>query len=365
MFDVAIIGCGRVAGHHGLSIAKTIGVQLVAVCDLDEEKAAAYGQKFNVPHFVNYRQMFHDIPSICLVAIVTPSGMHAEHAAEVIEEYGKSVIVEKPTFMSPSQLEDVYAIASAKSTEVFPVFQNRHNKAVKKVKNSLDVGELGDIHIVNVCLRWCRPQRYYDMAPWRGTYSHDGGALANQTIHHIDLLRYLGGEVKSVNATMRTKGANIEVEDTTVAILNYQSGALGVLESTTAARPDDFEASLSIVGSKGLAQIGGIAVNELQTFTPDPTQCVPCSEEFESIKGHGAVYGFGHAQVYQDIYNHLSSEKPYPIDREDCLETIRLLHAFYVSDEQGRWIDLEDALHSSRLGQDNEIISEMYRTPRQ
>ena len=69
--------------------------------------------------------------------------------------------------------------------------------------------------------------------------------------------------------------------------------------------------------------------------------------------------------IYQDIYNHLSSEKPYPIDREDCLETIRLLHAFYVSDEQGRWIDLEDALHSSRLGQDNEIISEMYRTPRQ
>ena len=107
------------------------------------------------------------------------------------------------------------------------------------------------------------------MSQWRGTYSHDGGALSNQGIHHIDLLRYLGGEIDSVNCTMRTLGAT-EVEDTAIASIKYRDGSVGTLEVTTAARPDDFEASLSIVGSEGLVQLGGVAVNMLEIFSPDP-----------------------------------------------------------------------------------------------
>src|SRR3990167_6033687 len=172
--------------------------------------------------------------------------------------------MKNPAFMPPEQLHDALAAADRLGLKMFPVFQNRYNKAVRRAKQALDNDELGDIRIVAARVRWCRPQRYYDMAPWRGTFSHDGGALTNQGIHHVDLLRHLGGEVARVNATMRTLGAAIEVEDTVVATLIYGNGAVGNLEVTTAARPDDFEASLSIVGSKGLAQIGGIGVNELQ-----------------------------------------------------------------------------------------------------
>ena len=126
------------------------------------------------------------------------------------------------------------------------------------------------------------------MAPWRGTLSHDGGALTNQGIHHVDLLRYLGGEVHQVNATMRTLGADIEVEDTIVSSFSYENNAVGSLEVTTSARPDDFEASISIVGSEGLAQIGGIAVNELQIFTPRPEDCEEYSED-SNIKEYKKV----------------------------------------------------------------------------
>ncbi len=360
---IALIGCGRVAGHHCLSIAQTPGADLIAVCDLDEDRCRPYGTDFGVPYFTSYREMFAELPAIDVAAVITPSGMHFEHGLEVLETYGKHVIIEKPTFMRPEQLERTYECAGHIGKRVFPVFQNRHNKAVRRVKRALDEGELGDIRIVNVRVRWCRPQRYYDLAPWRGTLSHDGGALTNQSIHHVDLLRYLGGEVRRVNASMRTLGADIEAEDAVVATFTYDTAAIGSLEATTAARPDDFEASLSIVGSKGLAQIGGIGVNELQIFTPNPDACAENSEVFEGIAGQGAVYGHGHRQVYRDIVANFADDIPYPVPRDDCLATLRLLHAFYRSDETGGWVETDSTEQSARLGRPNEEISNLYRTP--
>lgn len=361
---IALIGCGRIAGHHCASIAATEGVELAAVCDLEVEKAEAYGTEFSVPAFADYRHMFDRHPEIDIAAVITPSGMHFEHVLEVIGEYGKHAIVEKPTFMRPQQLTEAFQVADASGREIFPVFQNRYNKAVSRVRKALADGELGDIRIVSVRVRWCRPQRYYDLAPWRGTFSHDGGALTNQSIHHVDLLRHLGGEVSEVSATMRTLGADIEVEDTVVATMRYDHGGVGVLEATTAARPDDFEASISIVGSEGLAQIGGIAVNELQIFTPDPAACDANSEDFVGIKGHGAVYGYGHSEMYKDIVKHFSGNESYPVDRKDCLATLRLLHSFYRSDEAGGWVAVDSDEQSSRLGRENEDVSNLYRTPR-
>jgi len=357
---IAVIGCGRIAGHHCRSIAATDGVDLAAVCDLAADKAGAYATEFGVPSFTDYRKMLASMPDIDLVVVATPSGMHFEHAMEFLTRYGKHIVVEKPTFMRPEQLIGAYEAADAAGRRIFPVFQNRYNRAVRFVKAALDAGTLGDIRLITVRTRWCRPQRYYDLAPWRGTLSHDGGALTNQGIHHIDLLRYLGGDVDRVNAVMRTLGAKIEAEDTVVATFTYGGGssATGTLEVTTAARPDDFEASLSIVGGKGLAQIGGIAVNELQIFTPEPEACGRESEDFSRC-----VYGFGHENLYRDISATFHQEHSQPISREDCLATIRLLHAFYRSDEVGGWVSTADHPVSERLGRSNEEISQIYRTP--
>lgn len=360
---IALIGCGRIAGHHCRAVSSSAGVELAAVCDLIDGKAQAYAEEFGVPGFTDYHAMFNQVPDINVAAVITPSGMHFEHAVDVMNRYGKHIIMEKPTFMRPEQLRDALAVADRLGLKIFPVFQNRYNKAVRRVKQALDNDELGAVRIIAVRVRWCRPQRYYDMAPWRGTFSHDGGALTNQGIHHVDLLRYLGGEVKRVSAVMATLGADIEVEDTAVAVLNYRSGAVGTVEVTTAARPDDFEASLSIVGAKGLAQIGGIAVNELQVFTPDPAACAANSEDFQGIKGQGAVYGFGHSEMYKDIAASLTGDAPYPVDRDDCLGTLKLLHAFYRSDESGKWAVVDSDRQSVRLGRENDEISRRYRTP--
>jgi UDP-N-acetyl-2-amino-2-deoxyglucuronate dehydrogenase len=355
---VAIIGCGRVSGHHCRSIRRTPGVRLSAVCDLVDQKAAAYAEEFGVPHFTSYHEMLRTVPDVDAVAIVTPSGMHYEHALEIIETYRKHVVVEKPTFLKPSHMLEVYGAAARLGVQVFPVFQNRYNRAVCRVKEALGNGQLGDVRVVAVRVRWCRPQRYYDMSPWRGTFAQDGGALTNQGIHHVDLLRWLGGEVTAVGATMGTLGVDVEVEDTVAAALRYRSGAIGTLEVTTAARPQDFEASISLVCSKGLAQIGGIAVNELQLFTPDADACGAWSEDFS-----GDVYGNGHAELYRRIVAFFESGAEYPITRDDALGTLRLLHAFYRSDEEGGWITLDAGGESARLGRPDEALARLYRTP--
>jgi UDP-N-acetyl-2-amino-2-deoxyglucuronate dehydrogenase len=354
---VAIIGCGRIAGHHCRAIVATEGLELAAVCDLKIEKANAYHDEFGVPAFSNYHTMLSEIIDIDMVAIITPSGMHLEHSLDILTIYKKHIIVEKPTFMKPSELNEAYRVAEKFDLKIFPVFQNRYNLAVQRVREALIKGELGDIRVIGVRVRWCRPQRYYDLAAWRGTLSHDGGALSNQGIHHVDLLRYLGGEVMKVNATMRTLGVNIEAEDTIVSSFTYENKAVGTLEVTTAARPDDFEASISIIGSKGLAQIGGIAVNELQIFTPDIDACKKYSEDFSVC-----IYGEGHYVLYKDIFRSMNKGVPYTVSQDDCLKSLKLLHAFYRSDEKNDWQEVNEVGESARLGQKNNKISDLYRT---
>lgn len=354
---VAVVGCGRISGHHCRSIAQTEGVELIAVCDLIAGKANIYHEQFGVKAYVNYHQMLIENPHIDIVAIVTPSGMHYEHALDIISRYRKHVIVEKPTFMKPSQVKEVHAKAAATAVQIFAVFQNRHNLAVQRVLQGLVYGELGQLRSVAVRVRWCRPQRYYDLAPWRGTFAMDGGCLTNQGIHHIDLLRLMGGEVSRVCGIHRTLGADIEVEDTATASIAFANGAVGTLEVTTAARPIDYEASLSLVCENGLAQIGGIAVNELQVYTPDPTACVKNSEDFS-----GNVYGHGHVKIYEEIVAFFEKGQPFSVTYEDTLATIQLLNSFYLADETQSWVNVATAGDSARLGRLDNDLADMYRT---
>jgi predicted dehydrogenase len=355
---VALIGCGRIAGHHCRSIKNTRGAELVAVCDLVSTKAEAYGNEFSVPWYIDYRLMLTRHPEINVVAVISPSGMHFEHVSEIISIYNKNVIVEKPTFMKVTHARQAFTLANINNVNIFPVFQNRYNRAVSRVRQALLDGELGKVRIVSARVRWCRPQRYYDLAPWRGTFAMDGGALTNQGIHHIDLLRHLGGRVVQVCSSMKTLGASIEVEDAGVGILEYASGAIGNLEITTSARPDDFEASISFVCENGLAQIGGIAVNELQVFTPEPTACFANSEDFS-----GNVYGHGHSHIYHDIVEFFTKGTQYPVDEDDCLSTLQLLHSLYRSDEQKTWVQVDSSMDSDRLGRPDELLANLYRTP--
>ena len=152
---IALIGCGRVAGHHCSSIEAVPGVELAAVCDLDMDKAQNYAQQYGVPAYKNFNTMMRDILDLDIVSIITPSGMHKEHALEIISRYQKHVVVEKPTFMRPDNAREVFECARAHGVSVFPVFQNRYNKAVQRVRKAIADREIGDIRIISIRVRWC------------------------------------------------------------------------------------------------------------------------------------------------------------------------------------------------------------------
>ena len=158
-FKIAIIGCGRIAEHHCRAILKNNSLELSAVSDIDLEKATRLGTEFDVPFFENYRTMLKLIPTIDVVAVITPSGMHFEQSKEMISTFKKSIVIEKPTVLKPSELMELQRLAEREKIKVFPVFQNRFNKAVQRVKKGLENGELGKIRLISVRVRWCRPQR--------------------------------------------------------------------------------------------------------------------------------------------------------------------------------------------------------------
>lgn len=357
----AIIGCGRISYRHIEAIQENPQAELVALCDLNLGRANERNEAAQVKVYEDYREMFskEEIDAVC---IMTPSGMHAEHAIDIITRYGKNVVLEKPMCLRVTDGLELIDTAKKNDVKLFVVHQNRFNKAIQKIKTAIDEDLIGRIAVATVRIRWSRGQAYYDRDPWRGTWALDGGALTNQAIHHIDLLRWLAGDVKSLSAVARTQFVNVAVEDTACAWLKFENNALGAIEATTATRPmnKDLEASISILGEKGTVIVEGAAVNKLTLWTFDDTDMDEFSEDPPN------VYGFGHNHIIDNVVDVLKNAGEPLVSGEDALESIKLLSALYRSiEEDGREVILKDKPVSGRLGVIDEAskpTADLYRT---
>jgi UDP-N-acetyl-2-amino-2-deoxyglucuronate dehydrogenase len=357
----AIIGCGRISYRHIEAIQANRDAELIALCDLNLARAREMNENAQVLIYQDYHRMLEN-EDIDVVCIVTPSGMHSEHARDIINGYRKHVVVEKPMCLRVSDGLKLIETAKQNEVQLFVVHQNRFNKAVQKIKSALDENLFGKIALATVRIRWSRGQTYYDRDPWRGTWALDGGALTNQAIHHIDLLRWLVGDVEGVSAIGATQFVQVEVEDTACAWVRFVSGAIGIIEATTATRPlaKDLEASVSILGEKGTVIVEGASVNRVTTWTFDDTDMSQYSEDPPN------VYGFGHNHIIDNVVNVLMrGDKPLVMG-EDALKSIKLLNALYRSMElRGQEVKLKDHPESQRFGVIDEKsvhIANLYRT---
>jgi UDP-N-acetyl-2-amino-2-deoxyglucuronate dehydrogenase len=192
---------------------------------------------------------------------------------------------------------------------------------------------------VAVNVFWTRPQAYYDSAAWRGTWEFDGGAFMNQASHYIDLLDWLVGPVESVMAYTGTLARRIEVEDTGVAALRWRNGALGTVNVTMLTYPKNLEGSITILGEKGSARVGGVAVNDIQHWefeTPDPMDDLVSDASYQTT----SVYGFGHPLYYEGVIKALRGQIEPEIDGREGLKSLELLIAMYLSARDGKRINL-------------------------
>jgi len=334
----AVLGCGRIASNHVDAIQKHADRgELVAVCDTDPAALAAMVERTGARGYATLGAMLAGSAADCVV-IATPSGLHAQQAQEVAAA-GIDVMTEKPM---ATRWADGLAMVRAcddAGVRLFVVKQNRRNRTLQLLKAAVDAGRFGRIYMVTVNVFWTRPQAYYDSAAWRGTWEFDGGAFMNQASHYVDLLDWIVGPVESVMAYTGTLARDIEVEDTGVAALKWRSGAMGSVNVTMLTHPKNLEGSITILGEKGSARIGGVAVNEIQHWAFETPHAMDTQLDDASYQTT-SVYGFGHPLYYDNVIRTLRGEAQPETDGREGLKSLELLIAMYRSARDGRKVNL-------------------------
>lgn len=334
---LALVGCGRISRNHFDAIAKVPDLELVAVCDIVEERARAAGAEQGVPWFTNYEQMLAEVPSDAVV-IATPSGLHPQHGI-LAARAGRHVISEKPMAISLASADALVQACDDQHVHLFVVKQNRLNPPIVLLKRAIDRGRFGRIYMANCTVRWTRPQEYYDQAPWRGTWEFDGGAFMNQASHYVDLVQWLVGPVESVVAKTATLARRIEAEDSGVAVLKFRSGAIGTIEVTMLTYPRNLEGSITILGEKGTVKIGGTAVNRVETW-----QFADYDDDDKQVDQANtnptSVYGFGHEGYYRNVVPVLRGHARPDTDGRAGRKSLELILGIYESAKTGRDVPL-------------------------
>lgn len=331
MYKFGLVGCGRISGKHveALERLKERGIaELVACCDVVPEKAAAIATKCGCKAYTDYSTMLTD--SDCeIVSICTPSGIHPKQVI-MGAKAGKHVISEKP---AGTKLVDVDAAIDAcdeAGTRYFVVKQNRFNKTVQLARRALETGRFGRLYMLMANVLWTRPQQYYDQAKWRGAWEFDGGCLANQSAHYVDLMQWFGGAVQSVQAFSATLERRIEAEDTIVVNLHYRNGALGSINATILTYPKNLEGSLTILGEKGTVRIGGTSLNKIEKW--DFKDYDPMDTELEATTTNpDSVYGFGHMDLYKHVIDVLDGKAEELVNGREGRKTVEIIEAAYQS----------------------------------
>ncbi|MCB2218688.1 MAG: Gfo/Idh/MocA family oxidoreductase [Desulfobulbaceae bacterium] len=335
---VAVVGCGRISKNHFESITQHgSDMELAAICDTDKRILADMEQRYQVPGFRNYENLLQE-SSTDLVILCTPSGLHPEQTISATKAC-KHVMTEKPM---ATRWKDALAMVRAcdeAKKRLFVVKQNRRNATLQLLKRAVTEKRFGRIYMVHLNVFWTRSQSYYDQARWRGTWELDGGALMNQASHYVDLLEWLIGPIADIQAMTGTLARDIEVEDSGVLNVRWRSGALGSMAVTMLTYPKNYEGSVTILGEKGTVRVGGVAVNDIQTW------------EFEEEKDYDAqvreanyqttsVYGFGHPIYYKNVIDVLRGKAEPETDGREGLKSLEVLIAAYLSARDGKTISL-------------------------
>lgn len=336
----ALIGCGRISPNHVMA-AKNNDLDIVAVCDIVRSNAEDKILKFdldsnNVKIYEDYHELLeNEKPE--LVAIATESGKHAAIALDCIAA-GCHVIIEKPIALSIADADAIIQAGKENGVVVCVNHQNRFNKSIQEIRKAIEKQRFGKLLYGTAHIRWNRNHEYYDRAAWRGTWEQDGGALMNQCIHDIDLLRWMmGDEIDTVyGMTDRLIHSYIEAEDLGLAVVKFGNGSYGTIEGTTNVYPKNLEETLYIFGEKGTVKAGGEAVNIIEEwkfsdyFGDEEEVKRECSENPPNI------YGFGHSKLYRNVIAAVEGKEELVVDGEAGKRALELVLAIYKSAVEGK-----------------------------
>ena len=343
----ALIGCGRIAPNHIASILKNKeDITLVAVCDSNLEccenvlSPLTEEQRATVKRYSDYSEMLEN-EKLDLIAIATESGKHAAIGLDCIRA-GINIIIEKPIALSLADARLLIRTAKENNVKLCACHQNRFNKSIQKIRKAVEDGRFGKMLHGAAHIRWNRGEDYYKQAPWRGTWEQDGGALMNQCIHNIDLLRWMmGDEIVEVMAyTDQLTHDYIEAEDLGISLVKFANGSYGLIEGTTNIYPHNLEETLYLFGKDGTVKAGGKSVNIIEEWDFKDGLGDPAAIKMHYAENPPNVYGFGHTPLYADMVDAIRNNRTPYVDGEAGMRALELVLAIYQSASTGKPVKL-------------------------
>lgn len=336
----AIVGCGRIAPNHLDGIKNAPSAELVAVCDIEESACKrASEENGNVPYYTDMEEMLEK-ESIDVCCILTPSGYHAS-CGIIAARHKVHVFCEKPLDVSVANMKKLINECKKNNVLLGCVFQRRTMNMAMETKKAVENGYLGRVTMASAYLKYYRDQEYYNSGDWRGTWEIDGGgALMNQGVHGVDLIRFMMGDVKSVISNCKNLVWDTEVEDTAVAILNFENGGIGVVEGATSAYPGN-DTVFALHGSEGTIAFGDGKIYEWNLKNKD----IERPEKVGSLGGPNCSYctdNIGHTLLIEDMARAVLENRPPMITGEDALESVKIVLAIYKSSEEKREVFLDE-----------------------
>ena len=335
----ALIGCGRIATNHIKAVLNN-HLEFAAVCDTVPEQMEALLAKHglekdsSIARYTDYKKMIEEVQPT-LVGIATESGVHAEIALFCID-HGVNCIIEKPIAMNMDDADEIVRRSEEKHVKVAACHQNRFNLAVQEMRKALEAGRFGKLSHGSIHVRWNRNEGYYNQASWRGKWASDGGALMNQCIHGIDLLRWMfGDEVEEVYGVTRQQFHHyLEAEDIGMAVVKFKNAAIGTIEGTTNVYPKNLEETLYMFGEKGTVKLGGTSTNNIDVWEfADEQEADKANQNLQEATSN--VYGNGHTSLYADMIDAIEHDrKPY-VDAVAGRNALEMVLAIYKSQKEG------------------------------
>ena len=345
-YGFGIIGTGGIAKTHAMAIGSLDNAKLIACYDLNDSRSDEFASIHGIRSYHDIEGFLSD-PDIDIVTITTPSGAHLEPALAAIRAKKKAVIIEKPLEITTERCDQLIKAADENGVMLSCVFQSRFHDAPRLVRKAIDEGRFGRITLIDAQIKWFRTQSYYDDISWHGTWKMDGGgALMNQGIHAIDLLRWFGGDVADISSRTATLAhERIEVEDTAGAVISFKSGAIGIIEGSTAAYPG-FLKRIEICGSEGSAIIEEESLKfwQFKDERPEDAEIRAEYADFTSTGGGAGdpkAIGFhGHASEFADIIDALNTGRDPEITGREARKAVEVIEAVYRSAREGKTVKL-------------------------
>ena len=311
MKKIALVGCGRISKRHIDAISDTQGVEIVLVCDIIESRARKTAEDLGVPYVTDYRK----IKNVDVISVLTPSGNHPQHAAEIAEFTDAPYIVcEKPISLTVREAYELFSRVDKAGKTLLPVYQNRYNPLIMMVKELIDNQKFGKVYQFICNILWNRNDAYFDI-DWHGTRSLDGGVLFTQASHYVDMVHYFFGELvsgKGQGGLLR----GLEVYDSISAVMRFNSGVVGSLNATVNVYEKNYETEFTLIAEKGIIRLAGTNLNTIRYWNVEGMERPDIDFQLDHI------YGKGH----NTMYDYIAREKweMFP-SREDILSGIHLM----------------------------------------